>query len=59
MTAAISIPLRAMGVPEFVPEALALGRDLPRGGKPELAGGVAVGALLDAPARVRVSRRRG
>ncbi|MEZ3114343.1 ZIP family metal transporter [Halobaculum sp. MBLA0147] len=32
-------------VTEFLPEALATGRDLPRGGVPELAAGIAVGAL--------------
>ncbi|PAU85468.1 ZIP family metal transporter [Halorubrum salipaludis] len=34
---------------EFVPEALDTGRDLPRGGKPVLAGGIALGALLMVP----------
>jgi len=31
------------------PEALELGRDLPSGGKPELAGGIVFGVLLMAP----------
>jgi ZIP family zinc transporter len=34
---------------EFVPEALELGGGLPSGGKPELAGGIAVGVLLMLP----------
>jgi ZIP family zinc transporter len=34
---------------EFVPEALDLGRGLPRGGKPELVGGVVLGVLLMMP----------
>jgi len=34
---------------EFVPEALAAGADLPRGGKPVLAGGMALGAALMTP----------
>ena len=34
---------------EFVPEALETGRDLPRGGKPELAAGLAVGVLVMVP----------
>jgi len=34
---------------EFIPEALETGRDLPSGGKPVLAGGIALGALLMAP----------
>jgi ZIP family zinc transporter len=34
---------------EFVPEALELGESLPSGGKPELAGGIALGVLVMAP----------
>ncbi|QCS41473.1 ZIP family metal transporter [Natrinema versiforme] len=34
---------------EFVPEALEIGERLPRGGKPELAGGIAVGVLVMVP----------
>ncbi|ADB61942.1 zinc/iron permease [Haloterrigena turkmenica DSM 5511] len=34
---------------EFVPEALDIGRELPRGGKPELAAGLVVGALVMVP----------
>jgi ZIP family zinc transporter len=34
---------------EFIPEALATGRDLPRGGKPELAAGIALGVSVMAP----------
>ncbi|ELZ19354.1 zinc/iron permease [Haloterrigena salina JCM 13891] len=34
---------------EFVPEALDVGRELPRGGKPELAAGLLVGALVMVP----------
>jgi ZIP family zinc transporter len=34
---------------EFVPEALEIGRELPRGGKPELAAGVVTGVLLMVP----------
>ena len=34
---------------EFVPEALDLGRSLPRGGRPELVGGIAVGLLVMVP----------
>ncbi len=34
---------------EFVPEALAIGEELPRGGKPELAAGAAVGVLVMFP----------
>ena len=34
---------------EFVPEALAIGEGLPNGGKPELAGGIAIGVLVMAP----------
>ncbi|MFB6125187.1 MAG: ZIP family metal transporter [Halanaeroarchaeum sp.] len=39
-------------VTEFVPEALELGEPLPRGGKPELAGGLIVGVLLMTPLAV-------
>ncbi|WP_302081496.1 ZIP family metal transporter [Salinibaculum rarum] len=34
---------------EFIPEALELGEELPRGGRPELTAGVAVGAALMVP----------
>ena len=34
---------------EFIPEALDLGRGLPRGGKPELAAGIAVGVVVMLP----------
>lgn len=34
---------------EFVPEALDIGEELPRGGKPELAAGVVVGSLVMVP----------
>ncbi len=34
---------------EFIPEALDLGRDLPRGGRPELTAGVVVGVALMVP----------
>ncbi|WP_408957241.1 ZIP family metal transporter [Natrinema sp. 74] len=34
---------------EFVPEALAIGERLPRGGKPELVGGILVGVLVMVP----------
>ncbi|WP_226480362.1 ZIP family metal transporter [Natrinema amylolyticum] len=34
---------------EFVPEALEIGERLPRGGKPELAGGIVVGILVMVP----------
>ncbi|ELY67995.1 ZIP family metal transporter [Natrinema versiforme] len=34
---------------EFLPEALEIGERLPRGGKPELAGGIAVGVLVMVP----------
>ncbi|WP_254531592.1 ZIP family metal transporter [Natrinema gelatinilyticum] len=34
---------------EFVPEALDIGKELPRGGKPELAAGVVVGSLVMVP----------
>jgi len=34
---------------EFVPEALDIGERLPRGGKPELAGGIVVGILVMVP----------
>jgi ZIP family zinc transporter len=34
---------------EFIPEALDIGQRLPRGGRPELAGGILLGALVMAP----------
>lgn len=34
---------------EFIPEALDIGEELPRGGKPELVGGILVGVLVMAP----------
>jgi ZIP family zinc transporter len=34
---------------EFIPEALDLGKGLPRGGKPQLAGGIVLGILLMVP----------
>ncbi|MFC7058621.1 ZIP family metal transporter [Halovenus salina] len=34
---------------EFIPEALDLGKGLPRGGKPQLAGGIALGVALMVP----------
>ncbi len=34
---------------EFVPEALAIGEELPRGGKSELAAGTAAGVLVMLP----------
>ncbi|MFC4439291.1 MULTISPECIES: ZIP family metal transporter [Natrialbaceae] len=34
---------------EFIPEALDVGRELPRGGKPELVAGILTGALVMAP----------
>ena len=34
---------------EFIPEALDLGSELPRGGKPELLSGIALGVLLMLP----------
>ncbi|MFC7073525.1 ZIP family metal transporter [Halovenus rubra] len=34
---------------EFIPEALDLGSELPRGGKPQLAGGIVLGVLLMIP----------
>jgi ZIP family zinc transporter len=37
---------------EFIPEALELGEDVPSGGKPELAAGIALGVLIMAPLAV-------
>jgi len=36
-------------VTEFVPEALESGADLPRGGRPELAGGIGLGLAVMVP----------
>ncbi len=36
-------------VTEFIPEALSLGKDLPRGGKPELLAGIGLGVILMIP----------